>query len=257
MYPRWSAGTTSAAREELAPATIGHIPVRLTSTLKATRGAGPSRQILGQRATAGDVDLFRNVMGARERFSPPRPIERRPYRFVARFVPTQLRAHATGDRACEQDVNGSPTVGVSRMNRSQVLGALAAITLPVGLTGEATAQADALTPEAKAARDVVAREVAAFNAHDAATVANMHAPHAAISVIPSGKALARGTKALRAFFARVFLHTPNVHLALGKQYVFGDVVVNHYAVTGGTEPELVAIYHVKNGVIANEWLVFG
>ncbi len=143
------------------------------------------------------------------------------------------------------------------MNRSEVLGALAAITLPLGLAGEAAAQADLLTPEAKAGRDVVAREVVAFNAHDAATVANLHAPHAAISVIPSGKALARGTKPIQAFFERVFLHTPKVHLALDKQYVFSDVVVNHYAVTGGTGKELIAIYHVKNGVIANEWLVFG
>jgi len=143
------------------------------------------------------------------------------------------------------------------MIRSEVLAAFAAITLPLALTAQAVADAGTSTPEAKAARDVVTREVAAFNAHDAAAVAKLHAPLAAISVLPSGKALCRGTARIEAFFTRVFSKTPKVHLALDKQYVFGDMVVNHYAVSNGTGAELVALYHVKDGVIANEWLVFG
>ena len=142
------------------------------------------------------------------------------------------------------------------MNRFEILGALAAIAIPLGVAGEASAHA-AATAESKAVSDVVDREVAAFNAHDAAAVANIHAADAAIAVVPSGKALSRGKKQNKAFFERVFLHTPKIHLTVDKQYVLNNVVINHYAVTGGSNSELIGIYHVKNGAIANEWLILG
>jgi hypothetical protein len=142
------------------------------------------------------------------------------------------------------------------MNRSEVLGAFAAIALPLGVAGEASAHA-AMTSESKALSDVVDREVAAFNAHDAAAVANIHAADAAIAVVPSGKPLSRGIKQNQAFFANVFLRTPKIHLTVDKQYVLKNMVVNHYVVTGGANAELIGIYHVKNGKIANEWLILG
>jgi hypothetical protein len=143
------------------------------------------------------------------------------------------------------------------MNRSDVLGALAAFALPLGAAAEAEAHAAPATTESKAIGDVVAREVAAFNAHDAAAVANIHAANATIAVMPSGKALSRGTKQNQAFFANVFLRTPKIHLTVDKHYVLKNIVVNHYVVAGGSNTELIGIYHVKNGAIANEWLILG
>jgi hypothetical protein len=35
------------------------------------------------------------------------------------------------------------------------------------------------------------------------------------------------------------------------------VVVNHDVVTGGGKTELIGIYHLTNGAIANEWLILG
>jgi hypothetical protein len=143
------------------------------------------------------------------------------------------------------------------LNRSEILGALAAIALPLGAAAEAEAHAAPATAESKANSDVVAREVAAFNAHDAAAVARIHAADAAIALVPSGKALSRGAKQNRAFFERVFLRTPKIHLRIDNQYVLNNIVVNHYVVTGGSNSELIGIYHVKNGAIANEWLILG
>jgi hypothetical protein len=143
------------------------------------------------------------------------------------------------------------------MKRSNALGALAALALPSGITGIGLAdEAPAATSSAEAA-GVVGREIDAFNAHDAVTVAKMHAPDAVFTLLPSGKVLASGFDQLSAFFTNYFKQTPNAKLRLEKQYVLKNVVVNHYAGGDVTSPGTISIYEVKNGLIANEWLITG
>ena len=144
------------------------------------------------------------------------------------------------------------------MNRSDLLGALAVLPIAFGNAERAGAQQQGSgTVAAGRPQDVVARQVAAFNAHDAATVTKYHAPTAAITVVPSGKVLADGSDQIATFFSKAFEQSPKIVLSIDKQYVFKNVVINHYAVSDGPGPELVSVYEVVDGVIASEWLVFG
>lgn len=142
------------------------------------------------------------------------------------------------------------------MKRSNMLGALAALAIPIGLPDIALADE---TPGATAAEasGVVGREVDAYNAHNAATVTKMHAPDAVFTLLPSGKVLASGSDQLLAFFTDHFKEKPNAKLTLEKQFVLKNVVVNHYTVGDPAGSGIISIYEVKNGVIANEWLILG
>jgi len=60
-----------------------------------------------------------------------------------------------------------------------------------------------------------------------------------------------------ALFTKSFKDFPGVTLTLEKQFVLKNVVVNHYTVTGGSRSEILSIYDVQNGVIANEWVILG
>jgi len=145
---------------------------------------------------------------------------------------------------------------MSAMNRSDVLGILAAMSL----VGTATDGADAQTPAAAPGmrpQDVVAAQVAAVNAHDAASVTKWHAANATLTSLPSGQVMAAGSDAILALFTKFFGQMPQLQLKNDHQYVLKNVVVNHYVVSNGPGPELVSIYAVENDVIANEWVIFG
>jgi len=142
------------------------------------------------------------------------------------------------------------------MKRTSALAALAALALPIGVSDIARAQETPAASGSEAA-GVVEREVAAYNAHDAATVTKLHAPDAVFTLLPSGKVLASGSDQLLAFFTKNFKDQPNAKLTLEKQFVLKSVVVNHYTVGDPAGAGIISIYDVKNGVIANEWLILG
>ena len=75
------------------------------------------------------------------------------------------------------------------------------------------------------------------------------------------KLLAGGSAQLRERFVARFKE-PNLHALLVKRIVAGHVVIDHEEVTrtfpeGTGKIELVAIYEVQNGRIANAWFIFG
>ena len=141
------------------------------------------------------------------------------------------------------------------MKRAKAITALAAVTLTMG-AADATLAAEGPATATEAAA-VVGREVAAYNAHDAALVTRLHAPTATITLMPSGRVLATGSEGILALFAQNFKAQPDVKLTLRSQSVLRNMVVNRYAVSGGGTSEILSIYDVKNGVIANEWLILG
>jgi hypothetical protein len=141
------------------------------------------------------------------------------------------------------------------MKRSSALGTLAALGLPVRFEAVAAAADDRAAPAMTDAAAIVGREVDAFNAHDAATVTKMHAPDAVLTLLPSGKVLAKGSDQLLAFFVKNFSDNPKANIVLEKQFVLKNVVVNQYST--GTGAGIVSIYEVANGVIANEWVILG
>jgi hypothetical protein len=141
------------------------------------------------------------------------------------------------------------------MKRSSVLGALAVLGLPVRFDAVAAAADDPAASSLGDAAGIVGREVAAYNAHDAATVTKLHASNAALTLLPSGQVLAQGSDRLLAFFTKNFGDNPKAKIVLEKQFVLKNVVVNHYSTGSGSG--VVAIYEVTNGVIANEWVILG
>ncbi len=110
-------------------------------------------------------------------------------------------------------------------------------------------------PKPDSAREVVARQVEAVNAHDTDAVTKFHAPDATIFAFPSGNVLAHGSRAIHAFFASAFAKSPRFQLALTKQLLAGNVVINSYTVSRGPTPELVSMYEVAGEAIEREWLV--
>jgi hypothetical protein len=142
------------------------------------------------------------------------------------------------------------------MKRSNALAALAALALPAGVPGPALAD-DMPAASGSEAAAVVAREVAAYNAHDAAAVAKFHAPDAVFTLLPQGTVLASGSDQLTAFFTKNFTDNPNAKITLEHQFVLKNVVVNHYNTGSPSGSGIVSIYEVKNGVIANERLILG
>jgi hypothetical protein len=168
----------------------------------------------------------------------------------------QISGRATGRTAHDTLFSFAKKLGVCYMKRFEAIGGLAALTLPLGISAALAEESPAASGSAPA-REIVAREVAAFNAHDATAVTKFHAPSAALTIIPSGKAIFSGADQSQAFFAKLFKDNPNIRLTLNKQYVFKNVVTNHYNVSGGTNNEVISIYEVQNDVITNEWIIFG
>jgi hypothetical protein len=75
------------------------------------------------------------------------------------------------------------------------------------------------------------------------------------------KLLAAGSAQLRERYG-VRFKEPNLHAAIVKRIVMGNIVIDHERVTrtfpeGSGALDAVAIYEVENGRIAKAWLIFG
>lgn len=111
------------------------------------------------------------------------------------------------------------------------------------------------TPES-----VVQRQLDAFNAKDVAALLATYADDAGLFEHPD-KLLARGAAALRERFTARFKE-PNLHAALQRRIVMGNLVFDHEIVTrtfpeGAGTLEVVMIYEVQAGRIARSWSLPG
>jgi len=110
------------------------------------------------------------------------------------------------------------------------------------------------------AASVVQRQLDAYNAREVEQLLAIYAEDARQFEHPA-KLLAEGSAQLRERFA-VRFQEPNLHAALIKRIVMGQIVIDQEVVTrtfpeGPGQIELVAIYEVKEGRIANAWFIFG
>jgi len=111
------------------------------------------------------------------------------------------------------------------------------------------------TPEA-----VVQRQLDAYNARDIEALLAIYADDAETFEHPA-TLLAHGTAALRERFLLRF-QEPDLHAALLKRIVMGDIVVDLERVTrtfadGTGTLELLMIYEVRNGRIQKAWSIPG
>ena len=105
---------------------------------------------------------------------------------------------------------------------------------------------------------VVQRQLDAYNARDVDAMLATYADDAQTFEHPS-KLLAGGSVQLRERF-KVRFQEPNLHAALLKRVVMGNIVVDHEKVTrtfpeGPGTLELMMIYDVQNGRIARAWSI--
>ena len=116
------------------------------------------------------------------------------------------------------------------------------------------------TPQPHDPEAVVQRQLDAYNARDVDALLATYADDAQTFEHPS-KLLASGSVQLRERF-KVRFQEPNLHAALIKRVVMGNIVVDHEKVTrtfpaGPGTLELLMIYDVQNGRIAKAWSIAG
>lgn len=115
-------------------------------------------------------------------------------------------------------------------------------------------------PDQTNAAAVVQRQLEAYNARDVDALLTTYAPDAQLFEHPS-RLLASGAAELRERFTARF-REPNLHALLLHRVAAGNFVIDHERVTrtfpeGPGEMELVMIYEVRDGRIANTWTIAG
>lgn len=111
---------------------------------------------------------------------------------------------------------------------------------------------------------VIQAQLDAYNRHDADGFAATYAADAEIIELATGTLIAKGTAAIRTFYAARFQANPGLHAEVLHRVLQGAFVLDQERLTGvllapgGPErPPLTAvvIYEVKDGRIARAWLV--
>lgn len=114
--------------------------------------------------------------------------------------------------------------------------------------------------QATSPEQVVQAQLDAYNARNIDAFLATYAVDAQLFEHPA-KLLASGQAEMRERYAARFKE-PNLHAAIVKRIVMGNVVIDHEKVTR-TFPEgtgvldAVAIYEIQNGKIAKAWLILG
>lgn len=128
-----------------------------------------------------------------------------------------------------------------------------------------------LPPPAQAAamthlvpQPVIQAQLDAYNRHDADAFAATYGPDAEIIELATGMLIAKGTAAIRTFYAGRFQANPKLHAEILHRTLQGTFVVDQERITGvliapgGEErPPLTAvvIYELKGDKIVRAWLV--
>jgi uncharacterized protein (TIGR02246 family) len=115
-----------------------------------------------------------------------------------------------------------------------------------------------------APQPIIQAQLDAYNRHDAEAFAAAYAPEAEILELATGTVLARGTAAIRTFYAARFQANPHLHAEVLHRVLQNPFVLDQERITGilsapgGMEQPprtAVVIYEVKDGRIARAWLL--
>ena len=99
--------------------------------------------------------------------------------------------------------------------------------------------------------ELVAQQLAAYNAHDAAAMAALFSQDAVMTDF-KGNVMERGRDAIRARYAKLFADHPHNHAEVLRRIVVNGIVMDHERVTRtpGTDPfEAIAVYTIEHGQI--------
>jgi hypothetical protein len=101
------------------------------------------------------------------------------------------------------------------------------------------------------ARDIVERQLDAYNRQDLDAYVACYAPDVIVASL-NGAVTETGREALRARYAKAFAAFPENHARIVSRMVVGNIVVDHEDVSRGPgkeQFEIIAIYTIKDGLI--------
>ncbi len=101
--------------------------------------------------------------------------------------------------------------------------------------------------------DVVARQLTAYNAHDAEGFAATYAPDALIFKPAATAPVLKGREAIRKSYAALFATKADLHVDVSARLIAGNFISDHESVRG-TMLQAIAVYDVRDGLIQRAWL---
>ena len=102
------------------------------------------------------------------------------------------------------------------------------------------------------------RQLDAYNARDVDAFLAAYTADCTVRSFPAGTLLMEGRAAMRDRYATQFADHPDLHCELVHRVEHESFVIDHEHVTGLREDEVVhavAMYEVRDGLIANVWFV--
>ncbi len=106
--------------------------------------------------------------------------------------------------------------------------------------------------------EIVQRQMDAYNAHDLERFAACFSEDIRLFRMPANAPQTVGNAALRAFYAEHRFSIPGLRAELLNRIALGDKVADHERIHGlGQQPsEVMAVYQVSDGLIANVWFFY-
>jgi uncharacterized protein (TIGR02246 family) len=106
---------------------------------------------------------------------------------------------------------------------------------------------------------LVAKQIDAYNAHDAVAFASVYAENMQLFDL-GGELFLFGRDALRERYAMLFANAPDIHVEIRTRIVVGDVVIDEEWIThtaSGTDAHVGVIYEIQGGAIQRVWVTRG
>jgi hypothetical protein len=100
-------------------------------------------------------------------------------------------------------------------------------------------------------REIVNRQLVAYNAHDIDRYCALFAEDAVISVLATGEMICDGIDQIRHVYAKRFADNPRLHCVVHQHMDGADFAIDRETVSGLPTGDLhiIAIYEVRDGLI--------
>jgi hypothetical protein len=100
-------------------------------------------------------------------------------------------------------------------------------------------------------REIVNRQLIAYNAHDIDDYCALFAEDATVSMLATGETICDGLGGIRDFYAKRFTDNPRLHCMVHQHMDGADFAIDRETVSGLPSGDLhiIAIYEVREGLI--------
>jgi uncharacterized protein (TIGR02246 family) len=100
-------------------------------------------------------------------------------------------------------------------------------------------------------RDIVNRQLDAYNARDLQTFCNLFADEAVLIDLPTGDVIAQGKQSIAELYAARFRDNPQLNCTVHSRVDLASFAIDRETVNGlpGGPVDIIAIYEVREGLI--------